>query len=146
MTKGITNKARSILYILIISGLLSSTAIIIMLVWNETLIHKLETSSISFLESVGIVSFVYIIYYGIRFGQESCQNSTETAKTTADAQSSDNLTDSQVHTYSELLKQVPDDDKKRLKMFLSKCCGMSHEHIDRHSSFGSKSSAKKFSQ
>lgn len=142
MTTGIKNKARSIMYILIIGGLLSSTAVIIMLVWNKTLSGYFQSVQISFLESVGLVSFVYVIYYGIKFGHESCQNDVKTDIAAERKSSSDKMTEFPSKISSDLLKKIPDENKKEFKEFISKCCGMSHNDKIGYSSFGKKSTLK----
>ena len=111
--------ARSIIYIFFISGLLTSTSLIIMILWNLTLSHLIQWGHMTFLESVGIVSFVYVIYFGIKFGENSVNDNSSLKSMTSfhhpDRKSS--------KIPLETLNKVPEDEKQELMEFISRCVG-----------------------
>ena len=63
-----TKAARSIFYIIFVSGLLALISIIILLAWNLVISQIFTIKSIAFFEATGIASFFYVIYFGFRYG------------------------------------------------------------------------------
>jgi hypothetical protein len=116
---GNNKAARSVFYIIFISGLLSLTSTAIMLIWNSTIIKLLELASITFLEAVGIVSFVYVVYFGIKFGEQ----------TLVDKMSEEKLPYSHAHDKTScgvdpsMLNRLSPVDKQEMIELLGKCCG-----------------------
>jgi hypothetical protein len=121
MQKTTTNKARSIFYIITISGLLSLTSFVILLIWNNSIIQIIEISEISFLEAVGIVAFVYVIYFGIQYGTENCKNDTKYANMTDNTEPSDKLSEKDNEFVKNILKTIPKSERRKLKDFLASC-------------------------
>jgi hypothetical protein len=138
----IGRKARSVFYIIFISGLLSLTSFIVGLVWNYSFTAHLNFSEITFLESVGIVSFVYIIYFGIKFGEASWLNDTHSANKSDSNIQHDIMTEKHNSTTRnekcinrDSFSRLPDDEKKELQELVSKCCGIPVENNSTQSSF-----------
>ena len=130
-------KARSIFYIILISGLLSLTSIIIEFVWNHTFIKLFGFERITFLESVGIVAFVYVIYFGIKFGADT-ETEQEMMHDDDNSELNDNLAfqnATRSNLKPEIIKSLPNDDKKEMLNFVSRCCGMPSPEGPDHSSF-----------
>ncbi len=123
MSSGTIHKARSIFYIIIISGLLSLTSIVIMLVWNNSLSLHLDMEEISFLEAVGLVAFVYVIYFGIRFGQAKRHYDSKEDDLSGNTFTSDKMSYADEIIAKDLLKKVPDAERDVLKDFIARCCG-----------------------
>ena len=133
MNNKIGRKARSVFYIIFISGLLSLTSWIVEILWDLSLYKFFNLSQISFLESVGIVSFVYIIYFGIKFGEASWQNDMKTEKMSERESKTDKMSDNNSGNKKrndanpinpEILRKLPEEDRQELKNLVSKCCGM----------------------
>lgn len=124
MSKKRINKARSIIYIFIISGLLSLTSIVILLVWNNTISPKLEIAELTFLEAVGIVAFVYVIYFGINFGSAECQDDTKDVIMADKKMANDKMSYADELIQNDLLKNVPESERQDLKEFIARCCGI----------------------
>ncbi len=132
-----SKKARSIFYIVLISGLLSLTSFVIEFIWNHTFIKLFGVPTISFLESVGIVAFVYVVYFGIKFG-EDCQNDEDNEVYESKRHTNDNFTYSSSKTStlnSEIINKLPQTEKKEILHFVSRCCGMPTPDGPDHSSF-----------
>lgn len=130
-------KARSIFYIVLISGLLSLTSFVIEFVWNHTFIKLFGVPPITFLESVGIVAFVYVIYFGIKFG-EDCQDDEITEENETKRHATDNFTyttASSSRLNPEIINSLPQTEKQEILQFVSKCCGIPSAEGPDHSSF-----------
>lgn len=129
MIKTANNKARSAFYIVFVSGLLSATSFIIMMIWNNSISGYFNYSELSFLECVGIVSFVYVIYFGIKFGHEECKKDRKNENLTEQKNKSANMSNSFLHhkpmnnISKELLSKISAKDKEEINSLLSKCCG-----------------------
>jgi hypothetical protein len=123
MSTGTIHKARSIFYIIIISGLLSLTSFVIMLVWNNSLSFHLDMEEISFLEAVGLVAFVYVVYFGIKFGEAKCNNDSKEVNLSDTTDISDKMSYADEMIAKDLLKNVPENEREDLKDFIARCCG-----------------------
>jgi hypothetical protein len=132
-----SKKARSIFYIVLISGLLSLTSFVIEFIWNNTFIKLLGVPQITFLESVGIVAFVYVIYFGIKFGQD-CQDDEVIEENETKRHTTDNFTYSpspKSKLNSEIINNLPQTEKQEILEFVSRCCGIPSAEGPDHSSF-----------
>lgn len=129
MIKTANNKARSAFYIVFVSGLLSSTSLVIMMIWNNSISSYFNYPSLSFLECVGIVSFVYVIFFGIKFGHEECNKDRKDEILTEHSNVPANMSNSFMHDKpinhisKELLGKISAKDKEEINTLLSKCCG-----------------------
>lgn len=111
--------ARSIFYIVFVGGLLSLSAFILMISWNSGITNLFDANPISFLESIGILALVYVIYFGIQFGK-SCSNVNLSSFTKTKCQHSDN--NSEILS-SEMLNKLNNNEKEELREFVNRCCG-----------------------
>ena len=123
MSKSTIHTARSLFYIIIISGLLSLTSFVILLIWNNSIAKEFELVEISFLEAVGIVAFVYVIYFGIHFGKGKCQDDAVEDNLSVENKESDKMSYVNEIQALDLLKNVPESERKNLKDFIARCCG-----------------------
>ncbi len=121
MQKATINKARSIFYIITISGLLSLTSFVILLIWNNSIIGVIEASEISFLEAVGIVAFVYVIYFGIQYGSNNCKDDTIDENLSVKKEKSDKMSERDSEFVNSILKNIPQSERGKLKEFLATC-------------------------
>lgn len=118
--------ARTIFYIIFVSGLLSLTSTAIMLIWNNTITKLLELASITFLEAVGIVSFVYVIYFGIKFG-DSAKNDILAEES---LQESHNCDKRAASIPGPVLNKLDPQEKKQMIDLLNRCCGYNDRNDD----------------
>lgn len=125
MSKSTIHTARSLFYIIIISGLLSLTSFVIYLIWNNSVVKEFEMAEISFLEAVGIVAFVYVIYFGFHFGREKCQDDTVEDNMSEQKNVTDKMSYKDTSNALDLVENIPDSERKNLKDFISRCCGFS---------------------
>lgn len=125
MSKSTIHTARSLFYIIIISGLLSLTSFVIFLIWNNSISKEFDMAEISFLEAVGIVAFVYVIYFGLHFGREKCQDDTVEDNMSEQKNVTDKMSYTDDGEALDLMENIPDSERKNLKDFISRCCGFS---------------------
>lgn len=111
--------ARSIFYIVFVGGLLSLSAIVLMISWNTGITNLFDTNPITFLESIGILALVYVIYFGIQFGKSSA-NVNLSSFTKSKSQTSDINTEV---LNSETLNKLNNSEKEELREFVNRCCG-----------------------
>ncbi|GEM_PF-2141071 len=123
MSKLTIHTARSLFYIIIISGLLSLTSFVIYLIWNNSVVKEFEMAEISFLEAVGIVAFVYVIYFGLHFGRGKCQDDTVEDNMSGQKIVTDKMSYKDTSNVLDLMENIPDSERKNLKDFISRCCG-----------------------
>ncbi len=121
------NVSKSLLYILIFAGILKLSGMLLTWFWNDYLTVQFGFEYITFLESVGMIAFFYLVYSGIRFGFNTITSQ---------------LSNSESHTPGSLpeckyceknstgniqkLKEMSADEKERLKQAIAKCCGINH--------------------
>ncbi len=114
--------ARSIFYIVFVGGLLSLSAVILMISWNTGITNLLDANPITFLESIGILALIYVIYFGIQFGKSSADvNLSYFSKTKS--QSTD--INSDIIT-AETLNKLKNSEKEELRELVNRCCGYSN--------------------
>ena len=94
-----------------------------MLVWNNSLSFHLNMEEISFLEAVGVVAFVYVIYFGIKFGESKCNNGSKKDIMTEEPATADKMSYADEMIAKDLLKNVPEAEREDLKDFIARCCG-----------------------
>ncbi len=108
--------ARSVFFIIFTGGLLLFSSIVFANVCNIAILESLELPCLNYLESAGILAFVYVIGFGIKFGlgKKSLTNSlvTKLQKTA----NTDKLVDN--------LKKMSENEKELLKQQLADCCGI----------------------
>lgn len=117
--------ARSIFYIAFIGGLLSLTSLTVMLVWNYSISVRYVFPHISFLEACGAVAFVYVVYFGVKFGTQG-QKDTSSATNADIRQTTDNMSTPSPKLKPDLLKNISSEEKKELTEFVNRCCGYSN--------------------
>ena len=112
--------ARSVFFIGFTGGLLLFSSIVFANVCNITLLNSFELPCLNYLESAGILAFVYVIVFGIKFGfsktdltntlMSKFQNSDKSVKIV------------------ENLKKMSAEEKLILKQELADCCGMNKKN------------------
>ena len=85
--------ARSIFFIVFVGGLLTLGAVLMEFLWNSLLTNIIPFKPFTFLESVGILSFLYVIYFGIRFGKKKCKYDKSSEYTSKLHKNNDEMTD-----------------------------------------------------
>jgi hypothetical protein len=111
--------ARSIFYIVFVGGLLSLSAIILMISWNSGIVNLFDVNPLTFLEAIGILALIYVIYFGIQFGKSSADvNLSYFSKTKSQAPD----INSEVLS-TETLNKLNNSEKEELREFVNRCCG-----------------------
>ena len=113
--------ARSVFFIVFTGGLLLFSSIVFANICNLTILDRYEIPCLNYLESAGIIAFLYVFVFGIRFGISKTgitnslmlklQNPTKSAKIV------------------ENLKKMTDEEKLILKKEIADCCGMNKKII-----------------
>ncbi len=136
--KSLKNSAiKSLIYILIFAGLLKLSSLILTWVWNKYIVHYYGVEPITFLESTGMIAFMYLIYAGVKFGFDSL--STLSIFPSKDKFSKDShieLTSKNDFEESFKLqcKFMNKEEKEKLKETLAKYCGVSHAQENNYNS------------
>lgn len=111
--------ARSIFYILFVGGLLALSSFILMISWNSGITNLFNAEPISFLESIGILALVYVIYFGIQFGKSSTD-----VNLSYFSKSKSHITDINSDIISsETLNKLKNSEKEELRDLVNRCCG-----------------------
>ena len=131
--------ARSVFYIIFVSGLLSLTSFSLMIIWDYFTINNPRIHQISFLEAVGICAFVYVIYFGVKFGEHR-QNVADYEEYRSNGQPP--VKKSQPIN-PEIINKIPESQKQEMLHFISRCCGMENNISTLHSSFRTSHQAEK---
>lgn len=119
--------ARAVFFIGFTGGLLLFSSIVFANVCNLTVLERYELPCLNYLESAGIMAFVYIIGFGVKFG---ITNKDLTNSLMSKFQKSDKNVQSEKIISN--LKQMSHEEKEILKEQLATCCGMnkkSNQHI-----------------
>jgi hypothetical protein len=108
--------ARTIIYIFFVGGLLNLSAGALWFLWNYGLTGLIEIGEVSFLESVGLISFIYVFYFGYKFGEK---------KDAEAAAAKCNLAEQMNNSHSiHVVRQMSQQDKNELKNAIARCCGL----------------------
>ncbi|MBX3044103.1 MAG: hypothetical protein KIT33_04490 [Candidatus Kapabacteria bacterium] len=124
------NVSKSLLYILFFAGILKLSGMLLTWFWNDYLVYAFDLYSITFLESVGMLAFFYLVYSGIKFGFNSIsiqlsENNIGTKPGKLPQCSSCEAL--QHHKDIAYINKLTEDEKERLKQAIAKCCGFQHE-------------------
>jgi hypothetical protein len=117
---------KAIIYILIFAGLLKVGGIILAWLWNSQLMKFFEIEPISFLEAVGMIAFLYLVYTGIKFGFDSILNLNKQPDKMSpgcmpQCRNCERMAEPLPLKYARIMTQ---DEKDKLKEALAKCCGI----------------------
>jgi len=120
--------ARTIFFVIFVGGLFMFTSVIFKSLCNEIIFDYFQFPCISYLESAGILSFGYILAFGIKFGllkpsepavqKENIKYMTEGHKT--NCQDNDNMSEE----CKKNIDMMTAEEKTRLKVELEKRCGI----------------------
>lgn len=123
------NVSKSLLYILFFAGLLKLGGMIITWFWNNYMVYSFDLEYITFLESVGMIAFFYLVFSGVKFGFNTLANQINSKQPsspgnlpqckTCDAYQRSNGT--------QFVNKLSADEKEKLKQAIAKCCGFQHE-------------------
>lgn len=111
--------ARTIFFVIFVGGLFTFTSVIFKSLCNEVIFDYFQFPCISYLESAGILSFGYILAFGIKFGLLSPAESTKNDKTNShktESHNDDNLSES----CQKNINQMSQEERLRLKTELEK--------------------------
>lgn len=119
--------ARSVFFIVFTGGLLLFASIVFANVCNIAILNSLELPCLNYLESAGILAFVYVVAFGVKFGlgKTDLTNSLMSKFQNADK-------DGKI---IENLKKMTDEEKLILKQQLADCCGMNKKSNPQESEF-----------
>jgi len=115
--------ARSIFYIIFVSGLFFLISISCEFFCNQIMAKCFDLPEITLLESAGVFAFVYIVYHGIKFGTNKISNSPK--------DSMPNMQDNANMAANETLKTIQNltqEQKEQLKSELAKKCGIQQKY------------------
>ncbi len=119
MNTFLNNAARSVIFILFTAGLLCVLSFIISYGFELLLSEYLDVRPPGFLESAGIVAFVYVIFFGINFGNKKC-----TDKMAASGSKNKIVQRNTVEsTGSSCAEELSSRQKRELCDILAKSCG-----------------------
>lgn len=121
------NVLKSLLYILFFAGILKLSGMLLTWFWNSYLVYTFDVQHITFLESVGMLAFFYLVYSGVKFGFVTIIGQ----KNTTDNLSSKNMPQCQQCEKNALnnthyVNNLTLDEKEKLKAAIAKCCGFQH--------------------
>jgi hypothetical protein len=122
------NVSKSLLYILFFAGILKLSGMLLTWFWNDYLVDNFNVEQITFLESVGMIAFFYLVYSGVKFGF----NTLTANLSVDDKMSPGNMPQCQncdkISTSNNVnsLKNLTADEKEKLKEAIAKCCGFNH--------------------
>ncbi len=125
-----SSAARTGIYIVLAGGLLVLFAFGSSFICNSFLSATFGIPAISFMEAAGGFAFVYIIYYGYRFGFCSRNKSNE-KRDLSFLQNCDNLT--QHNLNYKAVTALNKEQKEKLREEIARCCGFKHESSHRSS-------------
>ena len=118
--------ARSILYLITIGGLFIFFSLMMLITWNYIINPFINISDINLLESAGVVSFIYIFIFAVKFGltgkveddydkMDDIKDIYDKVDANADYMSEEKFEKAFMH----LNKQEQD----KLRVSINKCCG-----------------------
>lgn len=110
--------ARSVFFIIFTGGLLLFSSIVFANLCNITFLERFHLPCLNYLESAGIMAFVYIIGFGVKYG---FSNKTLTNSLMTKFQTYDNKTKSE-KILNNISKMSP-EERAILKEQLANCCG-----------------------
>lgn len=119
---------RAILYIVIFAGLLKLSGMLVAWLWNKFLLKLGNFEPITFLESVGVVTFGYLIFAGIRFGFASFDAKSFQMGTPGKMPECEECARLAQQNGITTLRSLNKEEKERLKEAIAKCCGMQQSH------------------
>ncbi len=117
---------RAILYIVIFAALLKLSGMTVVWFWNKFLLKLGNFEPITFLESVGIVTFVYLVFAGIRFGFASYNERPLNIRTPGSMPECQECAKIAQQNGIATLRSLSKEEKERLKEAIAKCCGIPH--------------------
>lgn len=102
------------IYLLTVGGLFATISTVVFLLWNFIIASIFKLSSVNLLEALGLSSFAYILFFGIKFGLKNGSDKTSSSSTSKIQKSdikavlfaksiSDNLNDKEMQ---ELIKSI----------------------------------------
>lgn len=127
------NVSKSLLYILFFAGILKLAGMLLTWFWNSYLVYSLDLEHITFLESVGMIAFFYLVYSGIKFGfntitNQFSGNDKKQKESSPICQSCELM---QKNKYqSQFTNRLSPDEKEKLKQAIAKCCGFQHNSVN----------------
>lgn len=102
-----SNFLKTVLYLLVVGGLLLISSFIIMFIWNN-LISSFNVLPITYLEAMGINAILYVLVYSVSYGYFGAQSNLNFSKPS-----------------EEMVDQLSKLDKEELKKTLKKTIGES---------------------
>lgn len=125
------NVSKSLLYILFFAGILKLSGMALTWFWNSYLVQNLDVEHVTFLESVGMIAFFYLVFSGVKFGFNTITAQfSNTDNHTSAASKCQNCELMQQSRYkSTYANKLSADEKERLKQAIAKCCGFPHEAV-----------------
>jgi hypothetical protein len=117
---------KAIIYILIFAGFLKIGGLVFAWLWNSYLIRYFQLEHISFLEAVGMIAFLYLVYTGVKFGFDSIlslnkQPDKMSPGNMPQCRNCERMAEPLPIKYARIMTQ---DEKDKLKEALAKCCGL----------------------
>ncbi len=111
--------ARSVFFIIFTGGLLLFSSIVFTNICNITFLERFNLPCLNYLESAGIMAFVYIFGFGIRYGitKKDLTNSLMPKFQNTDR----NVKSEKIFSN---IKQMSPEEREILKQQLANCCGV----------------------
>ncbi len=121
--------ARSIFYILFVSGLFFLISACCEFFCNEIMCKYFGLPEVSLLEAAGVFAFVYIVYHGIKFGSNKISSSQK--DNMPKMQNNANMAANET---LNTIQNLTHEQKEQLKSELAKKCGIQHKYSKGQSS------------
>lgn len=126
------NVSKSLLYILFFAGILKLSGMAFTWFWNSYLVYSFGVEHVTFLESVGMLAFFYLVYSGLKFGFNNIASQfsgkdNSLSHSDSKCESCDLM--QQNRRKSSYASNLSADEKEKLKQAIAKCCGFQHESI-----------------
>ena len=119
-TSSLNSFARSLLYFVTVSGLYILAAIAFFLLWKYVLAVYLDLPALSFLECGGVISFVYILVFSVKYG---LSKNTDNVSSVILAEK-EKISAEQCKNAKENIKNMSEEEIEALSDVLARCCGI----------------------
>ena len=125
------NVSKSLLYILFFAGILKLSGMLLTWFWNNYMVYSFEVEYITFLESVGMLAFFYLVYSGVKFGFATITNQINPKIISKPGKLPQSQTCESIKEKNDyqFANKLSPDEKERLKQAIAKCCGFHHDPI-----------------
>ncbi|MDX9790697.1 MAG: hypothetical protein WC313_09555 [Candidatus Kapaibacterium sp.] len=125
------NVSRALLYILFFAGILKLSGMLMTWFWNSYLTFSFGLHEITFLESVGILAFFYLVFSGVKFGFNtiSAQYHNTDKLSPGSMPQCQSCSILKKSNSLQTINKLSPNEKEMLKAAIAQCCGIRNDSV-----------------